>query len=83
MWKLPNKIIELKQKQSVLPLAVRKNICDGQPLSEHQHRELNSTYSSTCDNCMSESSLKNETIFATAPQVLSNISWRCGDGLKK
>jgi len=58
----------------------QKNICAGQPLSEHLHRELNSTYSSTCDNCMSESSLKNETIFATAPQVLSIISWRCGDG---
>ena len=32
---------------------------------------------------MSESSLKNETILATAPQVLSVISWRCGDGEKK
>ena len=31
---------------------------------------------------MSESSLKNETIFATVPQVLSIISWRCGDGKK-
>ena len=83
MWKLPNKIIELKQRQAVLPLAVRKNICDGQPLSEHLHRELNSSCSSTCDNCMSESSLKKENIFSTAPDVLSIILSLYGDGEKK
>ena len=32
---------------------------------------------------MSEDSLKKETIFPTAPEVLSIIWWRCGDGEKK
>ena len=36
----------------------------GQPLSAHLHRELNSTYSSTCDNCMSESSRKMQIYLA-------------------
>jgi len=50
--------IAFNQKQSVVPLAIGQNICDGPPLSAHLHHELNSTYSSTCDNCISESSLK-------------------------
>ena len=75
--------IALNQKQSVVPLAIGQSICDGQPLSAHVHRELNSTYSSTCDNCMNESSLKKENIFSTAPDVLSIILWRCSDGKKK
>ena len=74
--------IAFNQKQSVVPLAIGLNICDGLPFSAHLHRELNSTYSSTCDNCMSESSLKKENIFSTAPDVLSVILWRYGEGEK-
>jgi len=75
--------IAFNQKQSVVPLAIGQNICDGPPLSAHLHSELNSTYSSTCDNCMSESSLKKGNIFSTAHDVLSIILLRYGDGEKK